>query len=283
MSDLGSVLYVTRQQGVPVILRLMLLGGSDPAPSSFTVWNITIELFGSRLIFSWTEAEFRKDQSCTNQIAILRITVKQSIEWNLSLYIDCIDYEKAFDSVDRTTLWRILRHYGMPEKIVSIIRNSYDGLNRKIVYGGQLTDSFETKTRVRQCCLLSTSSFLFLLVIDWIMETSTSGEKHGIQWTSRMQLDDLDFTDDLTPMSHTQKQMQEKTTSVATASAAVGLNIHKGKSKTRYNTACTNPITIDGEDLEDGKTCIYLGNIIDGQGGSDADVKAQIGKARAEY
>ncbi|VDP47306.1 unnamed protein product [Schistosoma margrebowiei] len=58
--------------------------------------------------------------------------------------------------------------------------------------------------------------------------------------------------------------MQEKMNSVAAASAAVGLNIHKGKSKIlRYNTAYTNPITIDGEDLEDVKSFTYLGSIID--------------------
>ncbi|VDP38617.1 unnamed protein product [Schistosoma margrebowiei] len=116
------------------------------------------------------------------------------------------------------------------------------------------------------------------------MRTSTSEGKHGIQWTSRMQLDDLDFADDLALLSKTQLQMQEKTNSVVATSAAVGLNIHKGKSKVlRYNTACTNPITIDGENLEDVKTSIYLGSIIDEHGGSDADVEAQIGKARAVY
>ncbi|VDP83681.1 unnamed protein product [Schistosoma mattheei] len=84
------------------------------------------------------------------------------------------------------------------------------------------------------------------------MKTSTSEGKHGIQWTSRMQLDDLDFADDLSLLSPSQQQMQKKTNSVAAASAAVRLNIHKGKSRTlRYNTECTNPIIIDGEDLED--------------------------------
>ncbi|VDP17119.1 unnamed protein product [Schistosoma margrebowiei] len=86
-----------------------------------------------------------------------------------------------------------------------------------------------------------------------------------------MQLDDLDFTDDLTFLSHTQQQIQEKTTTIAAASAAVGLNIHKGKSKVlRYNTACTNPITIDGEDLEDVKTSTYLCSMIHEHGKSDA-------------
>ncbi|VDP35909.1 unnamed protein product [Schistosoma curassoni] len=69
------------------------------------------------------------------------------------------------------------------------------------------------------------------------MKTSTSGGKHGIQWTAKMQPDDLDFADELALLSHTQQQMQEKTTNAATASAAVGLNIHRGKSKIlRYNT-----------------------------------------------
>ncbi|VDP76327.1 unnamed protein product, partial [Schistosoma mattheei] len=116
------------------------------------------------------------------------------------------------------------------------------------------------------------------------MKTSASEGKHEIQWTARMQLDDLEFSDDLALLSQTQQQMQGKTTSVAAASAAVGLNIHKGRSKIlRYNTECTNRITLDGEDLEDVKTSTYLGIIIDEHGGSDADVKARIGKTRAAY
>ncbi|VDP79871.1 unnamed protein product [Schistosoma mattheei] len=99
-----------------------------------------------------------------------------------------------------------------------------------------------------------------------------------------MQLDDLDFADDLGLLSQTQQKMQEKTTSIAAASAAVDFNIHKGKSKVlRYNTACTNPITIDREDLDNVKTLVYLGGIIDEHGGSDADVKARIVRARAAY
>ncbi|VDP36338.1 unnamed protein product [Schistosoma margrebowiei] len=134
-----------------------------------------------------------------DQIATLRIIVEQSIEWNSSLYINFIDYDKAFDSVDSTKLWRLPQHYGVPKKIVNIIQSSYDGLHCEIVHGGQLTESFEVKTGVRQGCLLS--PFLFLLVIKWIMKTSTSEGKLGIQWTSGMQLDDLDFADDLALLS----------------------------------------------------------------------------------
>uniref|UniRef100_A0A673LBT8 G protein-coupled receptor kinase n=1 Tax=Sinocyclocheilus rhinocerous TaxID=307959 RepID=A0A673LBT8_9TELE len=67
---------------------------------------------------------------------------QQSLEWNSPLYINFLHYEKAFDSVDRETLWKLLRHYGIPDKIVTIIRNSYEGLNCKVVHGGQLTEHF---------------------------------------------------------------------------------------------------------------------------------------------
>ncbi|VDP48879.1 unnamed protein product [Schistosoma margrebowiei] len=59
------------------------------------------------------QAGFLKDRSCTNQIATLRITVEQSFEWNSSLSINFIDYEKEFDSVDRRRLWKRLRHHGV--------------------------------------------------------------------------------------------------------------------------------------------------------------------------
>ncbi|VDO93954.1 unnamed protein product, partial [Schistosoma curassoni] len=61
---------------------------------------------------------FRKDRLCTDQIATLRIIVEQSIEWNLSLYINFPDYEKAFD---RKILWNPLRYHSVSEKIVNII------------------------------------------------------------------------------------------------------------------------------------------------------------------
>ena len=146
------------------------------------------------------QAGFRSNRSCTDQIASLRIIVEQSIEWNSSLYINFIDYEKAFDSVDRETLWKLMRHYGIPEKIISLVQNIYQGMSCRVLHAGQLSDSFEVKTGVRQGDLLS--PFLFLLVIDWIMKTTTTGRKNGIQWTLWTQLDDLDFADDLATLSH---------------------------------------------------------------------------------
>jgi hypothetical protein len=45
------------------------------------------------------QAGFRSGRCGTDQIFILRLIVEQSLEWNSSLYIDFIDFEKAFDSI----------------------------------------------------------------------------------------------------------------------------------------------------------------------------------------
>nr|KAG5689303.1 hypothetical protein BaRGS_022027 [Batillaria attramentaria] len=226
------------------------------------------------------QAGFRRNRSCADQIASLRIIVEQSLEWNSPLYINFIDYEKAFDSVDREALWKLLRHYGVPGKIISLIQCTYQDMSCRIAYAGQLSESFEVKTGVRQGCLLS--PFLFLLVIDWIMKTTTAGRKNGIQWTLWTQLDDLDFADDLALLSHSHSQMQDKTTCLEATSAGTGLKINRKKTELmKINTTANTPVTVGGEPIREVESFVYLGSVVDGQGGTDRDVTARIGKARA--
>ena len=228
------------------------------------------------------QAGFRRNRSCADQIASLRIIVEQSLEWNSPLYINFIDYEKAFDSVDRETLWKLLRHYGVPEKIISLIRCTYQEMSCRIAHAGQLSDSFEVKTGVRQGCLLS--PFLFLLVIDWIMKSTTANRNNGIQWTLLTQLDDLDFADDLALLSHSHSQMQDKTTRLETVSAGTGLKISRKKTELmKINANANTPVTVGGEHIREVDSFVYLGSIVDRQGGTDRDVTTRIGKARTAF
>ena len=75
------------------------------------------------------QAGFRRNRSCADQIASLRIITEQSLEWNSPLYINFIVYEKAFESVDRETTRKLLREYGVPEKIISLIRCTYQDMS----------------------------------------------------------------------------------------------------------------------------------------------------------
>ncbi|XP_070183560.1 uncharacterized protein [Littorina saxatilis] len=116
-------------------------------------------------------------------------------------YVRCA----AFDSVDRETIWRLMHHYGIPQKFINIIQHLYEDSTCQVIHNGKLTIPFVVKTGVRQGFMLSPT--IFLMVIDWIMRRTTMDSNTGIQWTFAKQLEDLDFADDVAPTnSNTRKQ-----------------------------------------------------------------------------
>jgi hypothetical protein len=52
------------------------------------------------------------------------------------------------------------------------------------------------------------SGFLFILVLDWVMNNSVEGKNTGIRWKFISKLEDLDFADDLALLSSKAKQHQ---------------------------------------------------------------------------
>ena len=84
------------------------------------------------------------------------------------LYINFVDFEKAFDSVHRNSLWKILRHYGIPQEIVSTIQSFYNNFNCRV---GNSQHSFPVLSGVRQGCVMS--ALLFNITIDWVMRQIT--------------------------------------------------------------------------------------------------------------
>ena len=228
------------------------------------------------------QAGFRQNKSCLDQIAALRIIIEQCTEWNASLYINFIDFEKAFDSVDRENLWKLLRHYGIPPKLTDLIKNTYHNMRCRIIHDGKLTEAFEIESGVRQGCLLS--PFLFLLVIDWVMKNTTENRKNGIQWTLFKQLEDLDFADDIALLAQSHKQMQEKTAILDSWAQQLGLKINDRKSKImRINSKSTDAVEVRGKVLEEVDNFTYLGSIVDKEGGSGTDIKVKIQKARGAF
>ena len=121
------------------------------------------------------------------------------MEWNTGLYMVFVDFEKAFDSLDREVLWKILRHNGVPEKIVRMIRIFYDGFQARVLNEGEMTGSFSMNTGVRQGCLLS--PLLFLVALDRVSRQAFGDNKTGIQFTLLQKLEDVDFADDMVLLS----------------------------------------------------------------------------------
>ena len=91
------------------------------------------------------QAGFRPGRGTTEQIFILRNVMELSIEWQLSLYVNFIDFEKAFGSVHRDSLWLIMRSYGIPSKIINMVKALYDDFQCAVVDGQDTTDGLRSK------------------------------------------------------------------------------------------------------------------------------------------
>ena len=228
------------------------------------------------------QAGFRKGRGCTDQIFALRNIIEQCLEWNAPLHINFVDYQKAFDSIHRESLWKILSSYGVPSKIVQLIRCFYDHFECSILLEQEQTEWFEVKSGVRQGCILS--PILFLVVIDWVMRQTTSDSPRGIQWTLTSFLEDLDFADDLALLAVRFADMQEKTSRLNEHSKPVGLSFNVPKTKLMsINTNPPSSLMIDGKPIGEVDDFVYLGSLVSKDSGTQKDIRSRIGKARSAF
>ena len=113
--------------------------------------------------------------------------------------------------VDREVTWKILRHYGIPVKIVKLIQSLYEDTACHVIHNTNISEPFTVNSGVRQGCLLS--PMIFSLVVDLVMRTAMNPPR-GIQWTLLSKLEDLDFADDIALLAHTLQHIQGKTDSL---------------------------------------------------------------------
>ena len=228
------------------------------------------------------QAGFRKGRGCIDQIFTIRNIIEQCLEWNSPLYINFIDFQKAFDSLHRDTLWKILQLYGVPDKLITVIKLFYYHFECSVIVDGKLSEWFPVESGVRQGCIIS--PILFLLAIDWIMRKTTSDKPRGIQWTLLSHLESLDFADDLAVLSTTHRSLQEKTNRLHCFAKQTGLNISTTKTKTLYINATTpEPIIVDGEPLEKVEDFTYLGSIVSIDEATHKDINTRLGKAQGAF
>ena len=224
---------------------------------------------------------FRTGRSCIDQIFVLRNIIEQCVEWNSPLFINFVDFRKAFDSVHRESLWNIMSVYGIPRKLITMVKLFYNNFMCSVEHEGRYSEWFVIESGVRQGCVMS--GFLFLLVIDWTMTTTTK-RRRGINWGRLQVLEDLDYADDLALLSATGKQLQLKTNELVRVSARVGLQVNTKKSKVMSVSPTTQQvISINGEELENVSTFTYLGSEINCEESSTADINCRIGKARSTF
>ena len=228
------------------------------------------------------QAGFRKGRSTTEQLFTLRNIIEQCTEWNAALFVNYVDFEKAFDSIHRESLWSIMAYYGIPDKLIRMVKLLYEAFECAVLEDGEESEWFRVTTGVKQGCTMS--GFLFLLVIDFVMKRSVEREPTGIRWNFTTKLEDLDFADDLALLSSKFLDIQRKTQSLHENASGVGLKININKTKVmRLNSNVKEKVNIDGRTIDDVDTFTYLGGVVTSKGGCDEDISNRLCKAKAQF
>ena len=73
---------------------------------------------------------------------VLRNIIEQCEEFRRPIVMNFIDFRKAFDSIQRPSMWKILEHYGILKKIINIIKDMFDESRCSVRVGHEQTDWF---------------------------------------------------------------------------------------------------------------------------------------------
>ena len=121
------------------------------------------------------QAGFRKKKSYQDQFLSHNQIIEKCLDQKLPCLINFIDFKTAFDSVHRPPLWQIPCIYGIPLKIINIIRNSYHDTTYAVKSEGSLSSWFKIITGVRQGDIRS--PLIFGLAIDFVMRVAFNTRK----------------------------------------------------------------------------------------------------------
>ena len=215
---------------------------------------------------------FRSSRTTVAQILALRRVIEGVKANNLKAILTFIDFRKAFDSIHRAKMMRILKAYGIPPNLLQGIEKMYSNTKARIVTPDGETDLFEITAGVLQGDTLA--PFLFIIVLDYALRKAIDGKEEELGFTlqprksrrhPKQVLTDLDFADDISLLSDEIAQAQELLLRVERECKKVGLGINAKKTKgLPLNVDSPAPLhTADGTEIEWVEDFKYLGSWVE--------------------
>ncbi len=98
-------------------------------------------------------------------IFVLRQIQEKCREQNMGLYAAFINLTKAFDTVSRDGLWKILSRLCCPPKLLATLQQLHEGQVGQVKHGGGLSDPFPISNGVKQGCVLALTLSAILLSV----------------------------------------------------------------------------------------------------------------------
>jgi exonuclease III len=183
---------------------------------------------------------FRPSRGTTEHVLALRTIIDACRSRKKNVVIIFVDFAKAFDSVSRPAMAKILTMYGVPESITRAILALYDGTRARVRTEDGATDLFDTTAGVLQGDTLA--PFLFVLILDFVLRTAFPDNTDFFEWRPRqgtrtrttraaLYVGILAFADDLALLAPDAAAAQRLIDRLTSAAALVGLHINAKKTE----------------------------------------------------
>ncbi|KAJ1200347.1 hypothetical protein NDU88_004171 [Pleurodeles waltl] len=231
---------------------------------------------------------------------------KKCQEQNRNLYTMVEDLTKAFDTVSREGLWRIMENFGCPGKFIGMVCQFHGGMLSRVLDDGEYTDVFPVTNGLKQGCILAPTLFSVMfsaMLLDAVCDDEESSIKiryrtdgrlfnlQRLQAKTKVGEDsacDFLFADDCALNTATEPQMQQNMNCFNTACRNFGLTISTKKTHVLHQPApqktYTEPtITAEGEILKAVDKFTFLGSTLSRSVNIDNEVDTRIVKAGSSF
>lgn len=169
---------------------------------------------------------FRRGRSCMEQILSLKMILKHYNLRTKNIFVSFVDFQKAYDSVDRETLFNTLREYQVDQKTINLIKLTLTNTISKVKFMGEISEPFQITTGVRQGDGISPT--LFNIVLDKVMKTfwkeNDSGAIIGTK-NQHVKVECLAFADDLALFAETEQEAINQIDQLKEIAEKTGLQI----------------------------------------------------------
>ena len=252
-----------------------------------------------------SQCGFRAGRGTADMIFAARQLQEKCQEQHCDLYMTFVDLTKAFDTVSRDGLWKIMEKFGCPSKFTTLVRQFHDGMMVKVLDDGDESDAFPVTNGVKQGCVLAPT--LFSMMFSAMLTDAFQACDDGISIRYRMDgkllnlrrlqavtkvketvVRDFLFADDCALNATTEQQMQDEMDCFSGACDNFGLTISTKKTEVMYQPAPGKPyqephVTVKGQKLQAVDNFTYLGSTLSRAVNIDVEVNNRIAKASAAF
>ena len=151
----ATIIHLFKRKGNPQVcenhrgISLLSIAGKILASVLLNRLNGHLERSG---LLSESQCGFRKNRGTIDMIFTARQLQEKCQEQNMDLYITFVDLTKAFDTVSREGLWKIMAKFGCPAKFIAMVRQFHDGMLARVQNDGKFSDPFPVTNGVARLC-----------------------------------------------------------------------------------------------------------------------------------